>query len=155
MGSSHKLNRTKSLNNFKDLNLSYSINNNKNSSLSKRNSFSKSFIKNIVYCFDKQSKVKNEKTINTMKKNIVLNKKGKQNENLNTSISTKDSSLDSVSKNDTTHKSTTTKVNFDYSKKNFCNYIPKKDEFSKKAAKVPSHFPCECYQGVNQIHNEI
>ena len=160
MRSNHKLNRSKSLNNFKDLNLSYSINNSKNSSLSKSNSFSKSFIKSTVYCFDKQSKTKNEKKLNTIKKNIVLNKKDKENENLNTSISTKDSSFDSVSKKNTTHKNTThknatTKVNFDFSKKNFCNYIPKKDEFSKMAARIPLHFPCESYQGVNQAHNEI
>ena len=149
MSSCCTLNRSKSLNNCKDLNLSFSSNEIKRSSLFKSNSLSKTFTKNNVT----QIKSKKEKTITKLNKNIVLKKK--ENENVNTSVSTKDSSLDSVTKNNTIYKNIATNVNFDFSKKNFCNYIPKKDEFSKTAAKIPSHFPCECYQGVNKAHNEI
>ena len=156
MLSNYKLNRSKSYNNFKDLNLSYySQKDIEISLLSKKNSFSKSFNKNVVHCFVNQSKTKNEKTIHKFNKKSVLNKKDNQKENVNTSISTKDSSFDSVSKNNTIYRGVVSNINFEFSKKNFCNYIPKKDELSKIAPKIPSHFPSECYHGVNQAHNEF
>lgn len=46
-------------------------------------------------------------------------------------------------------------IDFNFSKKNYCNYIPKRKEMRDTAGKKPSHFPMECFHGINQIHNEI
>jgi hypothetical protein len=46
-------------------------------------------------------------------------------------------------------------LNFHYSKKNYCNYYPKKNEMREKADKIPTFFPIECFNGVNHYHNEI
>ena len=77
------------------------------------------------------------------------NKKDSQNIFSNNNISTKESSLISMpKKNDK-------KIDFAFSNKNYCNYIPKKDEMKYTADKKPCHFPIECFHGINQIHNEI
>ena len=46
-------------------------------------------------------------------------------------------------------------IDFSFSSKNYCNYYPKVNEMKEKAAKKPSHFPIECFHGVNKIHKEI
>jgi hypothetical protein len=46
-------------------------------------------------------------------------------------------------------------LNFHYSKKNYCNYYPKKNEMREKADKIPTFFPIECFNGINHYHNEI
>lgn len=76
-------------------------------------------------------------------------------DNENTSASTKDSSLNSLIKNTTINSYNNININFEYSRKNYCNYIPKKEEMSEKADKKPCHFPIECYHGINKVHNEI
>jgi len=157
MSSSYKLNRTKSFNNLGKFNLSYSQSNFKTISLAKSNSLSKFQIKNTIYCFSGQNKIQIQKKITKNNKKIS-DKKGKKNiKNANKSrASTKDSSFDySVSKNNSIYSNTSININFDYCKKNFCNYIPKKGEFSDMCAKKPLYFPCECFHGINIKHNEI
>ena len=46
-------------------------------------------------------------------------------------------------------------IDFCFSKKHYCNYLPSKDEMRENAHKIPSHFPIECHLGINQNHNEI
>ena len=155
MSSSYKLNRTKSFNNFNKYNVSYPKSN--IISLTKSNSLSKFQIKNNIYCFSEQNKIQIQKSITKNNKKIS-DKKGKKNiKNANKSrASTKDSSFDySVSKNNSIYSNTSININFDYCKKNFCNYIPKKGEFSDMCAKKPLNFPCECFHGINLKHNEI
>ena len=47
------------------------------------------------------------------------------------------------------------KIDFSFSKKNYCNYYPKKKEMREFTDKKPCHFPTECYHGVNEIQNKI
>ena len=157
MSSSYKLNRTKSFNNLGKFNLSYSQSNFKTISLAKSNSLSKFQIKNNIYDFSEQNKIQIQKSISKNSKKIS-DKKDKENiKNANKShASTKDSSFDySVSKNNSTYSNTPININFDFCKKNFCNYLPKKGEFSDICAKKPLYFPCECFHGINLKHNEI
>ena len=86
----------------------------------------------------------NPKNRSTKKKVIIDNNNG---------ISTKDSSAISISKNEFNHNNNN--IDFAYSQKNYCNYFPKENEMRISADKIPSHFPIECYHGVNQIHNNI
>ena len=46
-------------------------------------------------------------------------------------------------------------MNYAFSKKNYCNYFPTKEEMKKKPKNRPSHFPIECFHGINQKHNDI
>ena len=79
----------------------------------------------------------------------IKNKENSQKIFSNNNSSTKESSLISMTKkNDTI-------IDFAFSKKNFCNYIPKIDEMRNSADKKPCHFPIECFHGINKIHNEI
>ena len=105
-------------------------------------------------------KVNEKNTINTIcliytnpKKNI--NKKEILVIDKNNSISTKNSSIISSLPIKKISKDNNKNINFDYSKKNYCNYIPKEKEMREKAEKIPCHFPIECYHGINQIHNNI
>ena len=47
------------------------------------------------------------------------------------------------------------KVDYSYSKKNYCNYFPKKNEMREYTDKKPCNFPTECYHGINEIQNKI
>ena len=47
------------------------------------------------------------------------------------------------------------KIDFSFSKKNYCNYFPKKNEMREFTDKKPFHFPTECYHGVNETQNKI
>ena len=80
---------------------------------------------------------------------VIKNKEKSQKIFSDNNRSTKESSLISMTKkNDTI-------IDFAFSKKNFCNYIPKIDEMRNSADKKPCHFPIECFHGINKIHNEI
>lgn len=78
-------------------------------------------------------------------KNIPLSQK-----NQNISISTKDSSFNSLQKS---------KININkdifYSKKYYSNYFPKREEMREKADKMPSHFPMEFFLEFNKFHYDI
>ncbi len=105
----------------------------------------------------------NEKKIDKQnKKNNILNSPNKYNnvkvtniDNENISSTTKDSSLTSIKivKENTNNKNKN--INFLFSKKNYCNYYPKKDEMKERTDKKPTHFPTECFHGVNHSHNNI
>ena len=94
------------------------------------------------------------------KKNASLNI-----DNKNLSISTKDSSLTSINRTFITKKSEkldkskieakNDDIDFAYSKKNYCNYYPKKGELRSMADKKPFYMPSYCYQGVNHSHNKL
>ena len=78
----------------------------------------------------------------------------------NTSVSTVESSV--LSTNDNQKKlnylvsvNNCLKIDFSYSKKNYCNYYPKKKEMREYIEKKPYYFQTECYHGVNQTQNEI
>ena len=89
----------------------------------------------------------NPKTRSNKTKIILINNK---------SISTKDLSDISISKNEANHNNNKNNyIDFAYSQKNYCNYFPKGNEMRITAEKIPTHFPIECYHGVNQIHNNI
>ena len=96
---------------------------------------------NSIYLIYTNPKKNNKKEI------VIINK--------NNSISTKDSSSISFIPKGKINKGNNININFDYSRKNYCNYIPKENEMKVKAEKIPSHFPIECYHGINQIHNNI
>ena len=66
--------------------------------------------------------------------------------------STKESSLISIPKHQIKNDII---IDFAFSNKNYCNYIPKQNEMRTTADKKPCHFPIECFHGINQIHNEI
>ena len=104
----------------------------------------------------KKFKVEGKMKINSIyiinNSNSKTNKKKENYGNIFSNSSTKESSLISIPK----YKIKTKKIiDFNFSKKNFCNYIPKQDEMRYTAEKKPCHFPIECFQGINQIHNEI
>lgn len=94
------------------------------------------------------------------KKNAHLNI-----DNKNLSISTKDSSLTSINKTFITKRSEKldqnkieakySDIDFAYSKKNYCNYYPKKSELKNIVDQKPFYMPSYCYQGVNHFHNEL
>ena len=70
-----------------------------------------------------------------------------------------DTHLSNMSTNDSLSllliKTKNTYVNFEFSKKNFCDYIPKKNEMKDKASQKPSFFPEETFLGINRFQNEI
>ena len=83
----------------------------------------------------------------------------------NTSISTCESSVlstinkkylnvnNSLNVNNYINLNNNSKIDFSYSRNNYCNYYPKKNEM--KNIKIPNHFQTECYHGVNQLQNKI
>lgn len=73
-------------------------------------------------------------------------------QNIFSNNSTKESSLISIPKHQIKNDII---IDFNFSKKDYCNYIPKKEEMRYTADKKPCHFPIECFHGFNQIHNEI
>ena len=99
----------------------------------------------------------NPKTNINQKEILIINK--------NNSINTKDSSsifslpkgkINNIdNKNINNNNGNNKNINFYYARNNFCNYIPNEKEMRKTAEKIPCHFPIECYQGINQIHNNI
>ena len=77
----------------------------------------------------------NPKTSSNKTKIILINNK---------SISTKDSSDISISKNEANYNNKNIYIDFAYSQKNYCNYFPKGNEMRINAEKIPTHFPIEC-----------
>lgn len=92
---------------------------------------------------------------NYQKGNYNSNDSKNDNENLNSM--TKDTSFNSALNNKASNEfnNKITKIDFSFSKKNYCNYIPKIYEMKEMADKKPCHFPIECYLGENINHNEI
>ena len=89
--------------------------------------------------------------------NIIKNLRNKQflkSDIKNISSSTKNSSTASGTKYTEIYNNKIS-INFEFSKKNYCNYYPKKDEMKNNSDKKPLYFPLECFHGVNQSHNEI
>ena len=54
-----------------------------------------------------------------------------------------------------TSSKTSELIDFTYSKKNYCNYYPNKNEMRDRVDKILYHFPIECYHDVNSEHNQI
>jgi hypothetical protein len=77
-------------------------------------------------------------------------KDNKKTNSKNQSVSTRDQSLIVISDNNVNNKI----IDFSFSKKNYCNYYPKLNEMKELADKKPSHFPTECFNGINKFHNE-
>ena len=94
------------------------------------------------------------KSINFSSKSESRNYKFHENKSIsigedkNQSISTKESTMMTLSKADKL-------IDFAFSKKNFCNYYPEKNEMRDKADKKICHFPLECFHDVNYEHNRI
>ena len=93
---------------------------------------------NYIYLYSKNS---SKDFKNKEKKNSYLEDKNKTTNSI-------DSTKASFSKEDKS-------INFDFSKKNYCHYYPKRSEMKERVDKKPCHFPIECFYGVNQHHNEI
>ena len=89
---------------------------------------------------------KNKKDTQKKNKDIIVSNL----DNENASASTKDSSLNSIKMGNENNK-----INFQFSKKFYCNYYPKKKEMREMPDKKPTYFPNECFHGVNYFHNEI
>ena len=109
-----------------------------------------------------ENNIKNNrfKSIHNSNKKVKLKKNQEKSnrlnfgtENISKSISTKDSSFSSTKKNYNNNKSIN--INFKYSIKNYCNYIPTKDEMMEKPHKVPCFFPTETFHGQNESHYNI
>ena len=83
------------------------------------------------------------------KKLIFNNKNYLMEKRTHKSTSTKDSSSNFIFESNKKH------IDFSFSKKNYCNYYPKKDELKEIADKKPCHFPIECFHVKNQFHREI
>ena len=90
-----------------------------------------------LYSKDKSKKYKNQE-----KKIINIEEDGNQ------SINTKDTTLATLNK-------TNKLIDFSFSKKNYCNYYPNKNEMRDRADKLLCHFPTECFHDVNHEHNRI
>ena len=127
------LNETKSLSKDKNKKSKF---NNKNKNLNSK----KVYQENEII---EKYKINYKKT----KKNKALNA---NEQNGNASSSTKDSSFTTEIKN-----IKIANIDFAFSLKNYCNYIPKKEEMKKQPSKRPCNFPTECFHGKNQFHNDI
>ena len=154
---------------------------NTNSFLSLSSSKTQTIIQNLIFtkkisysnnknnCSINYQCIQNEQDINTK---LIREKKNKgqkvedkyqecnynsKNNNENLNSITKDTSFNSALNNKTSNEfnNKITKIDFSFSKKNYCNYIPKKNEMNEMADKKPCHFPIECYLGKNINHNEI
>ena len=97
---------------------------------------------NSIYLYSKNNSKDTKKIKEKKNSNIVTI------EDKNNSLNIKDSSTASFSKTPKT-------INFIFSKKNYCNYYPKRGEMRERVDKVPCHFPMTCFHGVDQHHNEI
>ena len=112
-------------------------------------------INDIYIIYNKPSLINNKE-----KEEISIN-----NDNRNLSISTNNSSKTSITKNNINKSNINYKIekintkniknNFEFSKKNYCNYYPSQNEMKNNADKKPTHFPSECFHGVNQFHDNI
>ena len=139
----------------------------------KMNIYSKFYLRKYIrkHQFKVNGKIKiNDIFIIYNKSNFINNKEIKKmsfnNENRNLSISTNNSSQTSLTKNSIKNKNIidykidkingkNSKINFEFSKKNYCNYYPSQNEMKNKTDKKPSHFPSECFHGINKFHNKI
>jgi hypothetical protein len=93
-------------------------------------------------------------SIYIIEKNNVKDKEEKIfsfNENTNQDLSTESTVISDLK----SKRKPNTIINFSFSQKNYCNYLPTKEELRVKAQKKPSNFPTECFLGVNRNHNEI
>ena len=93
-------------------------------------------------------------SIYTIEKSHVKDKEEKIfsfNENTSQGLSTKSTLISDLK----SKRKSTDIINFSFSQKNYCNYLPTKDELRTKPQKKPSNFPIECFLGVNRNHNEI
>ena len=95
----------------------------------------KKFIKNNI--IDKYDKIVNNKI------------------NINCHINNKEQIFNIYTKNDLNISIYNGQIDFKYSKKNFCNYIPKQKEMNYKPSKKPNFFPIEILFGINKFINEI
>lgn len=116
--------------------------------------------RNILSNINLSSSKNNIKSIDNSKQKVIPRKNQEKNsylnfgsENISISISTKDSSFSSIKKNYNNNKSIN--IDFKYSTKNYCNYIPTKDEMMEKPHKVPCFFPIETFHGQNESHYSI
>ena len=163
MDSTLSLTRNKTAINLKTLILYYSKKNNNKSFLHENKSLSKGKFENSKN--NNKNKNLNHKkvyqenqSINKYKINVI-NIKIKENKNSNAdtgnaSSSTKDSSFiteNKIKKNN----SINVNIDFAFSIKNYCNYIPKKEEMKQQPSKIPCNFPTECFHGENKFHNDI
>ena len=95
---------------------------------------------------------------NNEKSTKNLNEKNINSNNNNSSTCTTDSS--STNKDDsslTIINNTENKAfkNFDFSKKNYCNYYPQNNEMNNGAAKKPLYFSIDLFLIINKSHNNI
>ena len=97
---------------------------------------------NLIYLCSKNNSKETKKIKETKNSNISTI------EDKNDSLNTKDSTTASFLKTPKT-------INYIFSKKNYCNYYPKRGEMRERVDKVPCHFPIHCFHGVDQHHNEI
>ena len=163
MNSKLSLTRNKTAINFSNLISYYSIKNNNISFLNEKNSLSKGKIRNQKF----NNKNKNLNSKKLYQENQIIEKyknninyiKEKENkisnkDTGNASSSTKDSSFiteNKIKKNN----SINVNIDFAFSIKNYCNYIPKKEEMKQQPSKIPCNFPTECFHGENKFHNDI
>ena len=75
--------------------------------------------------------------------------------NINCHINNKEQIFNIYTKNDLNLSISNGQIDFKYSKKNFCNYIPKQKEMNYKPSKKPNFFPIEVFFGINKFINEI
>ena len=143
----NNLNRTKTSIILSTLNSSTSKKNKKNDKKYRGDSFINKNLKRIKLENNSHNSNQNISLKKYQVKNNCLNKA-----NGNKSISTKDSSFSSTKKSSNNNFINT---NFEYSKKNYCNYIPTREETSKKACLMPCYFPIYTFHGINTNHNII
>ena len=99
--------------------------------------------KNIVYNYIKD--INKNKNINK-DKNV---NKCRNSEDILTDMKTRDSlSLLKSKKRENF-------LNFSFSKKNYCNFLPSKKEMNNKPCQKPSSFPIETFLGINENHRKI
>ena len=158
-------------NGFKNTNSFLSLSSSKTQTIIQNLIFTKkiSYSNNKNNCSINYQCIQNEQDINTKLTREKKNKGQKvedkyqecnynsKNNNENLNSITKDTSFNSALNNKTSNEfnNKITKIDFSFSKKNYCNYIPKKNEMNEMADKKPCHFPIECYLGENINHNEI
>ena len=88
-------------------------------------------------------------------KQKIFSKDYKNSQSQSTQDTVKNISLTSFEKNDINIHKLDNNINFSFSKKNYCNYYPKKDELNKEKNKLPVYFPTECYHEINHIQKNI
>lgn len=92
-----------------------------------------------------------------IKLNNCTNAKNNKN-NLNNKVN-KNEKKDNISPKDTLSLNANINkkkyIDYSFSKKNYCNYFPKKIEMNFKPCAKPSLFPNETFLGINKFKNEI